>query len=111
MKDFIRRAQDGKRLVAAICHGPQLLISSKAYPPGTLATSVGDVRIDLANAGFRLPDGPSNADDYDRAHPVVYDPSQRLITSPNPTALKEFCKQIHMRLQEMPPCNRKASSG
>jgi hypothetical protein len=75
--------------------------SSEAFPPGTQATSVSDVRIDLVNAGYRLLDGPDNPDDYDKAHPVVYEEDQRLITSPNPKALKEFCEQISARLLEV----------
>jgi putative intracellular protease/amidase len=54
VKNFIRAAQKQKRLIAAICYGPQPLISSEAFPRGTRATSVADVRIDLANAGFTL---------------------------------------------------------
>jgi protease I len=100
MKNFIRDAQGRRLLIAAICHGPQLLISTKAFPSGTQATSVNDVRIDMANAGFRLLDGPDNWEDYDKAHPVVYDEHQRLITSPSPKALKEFCEQIGKKLRK-----------
>jgi protease I len=82
IKIFIRDAQKQRKLIAAICHGAQLVISAKAFPPGTQATCVSDVRIDLANAGYRLLDGPGNPEDYDKAHPVVYDERQRLITSP-----------------------------
>jgi protease I len=99
---FIRHARERRLLIAAICHGPQLLISSGAFPRGTRATSVSDVRIDdLKNAGFIVPDGPDDAKDYDKAHPVVYDDSQRLITSPNPSVLKEFCVEIDARLREV----------
>jgi putative intracellular protease/amidase len=90
IKAFIRDALRRRLLIASICHGPQLLISTKSLPLGTKATSVGDVRIDLANAGFRLPEGPDSPDAYDKAHPVVYDEDQRLITSPSPKALKEI---------------------
>ena len=102
MKNFVRAAHAQRKLIAAICHGPQLLISSTAFPSGTRATCVADVRIDLANAGFKLLDGPDNAEDYDRAIPVVYDEDQRLITSPNPDALKQFCEEIGKRLKEIP---------
>ena len=95
MKDFIRVAKTRKQLMAAICHGAQLLISSKAFPAGTQATCVGDVRIDLANAGFQLPQDPET--------PVVYDERQRLITSPDPNSLKQFCEEISMRCREVEP--------
>jgi protease I len=90
--DFIRGAQSRRLLIASICHGPQLLISTNAFPSGTLATGVGDIRTDLTNAGFRVSDDP-----------VVYDEDQRLITSPGPEALKEFCEEIGRRLREVPP--------
>ena len=65
-----------------------------------------DVRIDIANAGFRLADGSISSEDYDMANPVVYDANQRLITSPNPNALKECCEEISARLRETPPVGR-----
>jgi protease I len=108
MKNFICDAHKHCRLVAAICHGPQLLISSKAFPPGTTATSVKDVRVDLVNADFRLPGGDIDSEDYDKAHPVVYDADQRLITSPNPNTLKEFCEEIGTRLREIAPMRSQA---
>jgi protease I len=106
VKNFVRTAHAQRKLIAAICHGPQLLISSQTFPSGTKATSVADVRIDLANAGFKLLDGPDNAEEYDRRIPVVYDEGQRLITSPNPNALKEFCLEIGRRLTESTSVNR-----
>lgn len=89
---FIRDAKNCKLLIASICHGPQLLINAKAFPPGTQATGVDDIRLDMANAGFSILDAP-----------VVFDEDQRLITSPDPKALKEFCEEIARRLKEIPP--------
>jgi protease I len=89
---FIRDAKNRKLLIASICHGSQPLISTKVFSTGTQATGVSDIRIDMANAGFRVLDAP-----------VVYDEDQRLITSPNPQALKEFCEEIGRRLLEAPP--------
>lgn len=89
---FIRNAHSRRLLIASICHGPQLLISANAFPHGTRATGVGDIRVDMANAGFEVLDDP-----------VVYDEDQRLITSPGPNALKDFCEEIGKRLQELPP--------
>ncbi len=62
-----------------------------------------DVRIDLSNAGFTLLDGPADSDLYDQAHPVVYEEGQRLITSPTPNSLKEFCMEISARIRELDP--------
>lgn len=83
--EFIRDAHRRKVLIAAICHGPQVLISSKVFPAGTRATGVEDIRQDLTNAGFLVADGA-----------VVYDEAHRLITSPNPEteSLKAFCEEI-----------------
>lgn len=82
---FIREAHRRHILIASICHGPQVLISSKAFPKGTRATGVEDIQCDLENAGFVVED-----------RPVVYDESELLITSPNPQteALKAFCEEI-----------------
>ena len=82
---FVREAHKRRILIASICHGPQVLISTKAFPKGTRATGVDDIRDDLTNAGFVVEDKP-----------VVYDESAQLITSPNPEpeALKAFCEEI-----------------
>jgi protease I len=92
---FIYNAHSRRLLIASICHGPQVLISAKAFPVGTRVTGVCDIREDLANAGFVVEDKL-----------VVYDEDNRLITSPNPKteALKKFCekigKQAHLLLEE-----------
>ena len=85
VREFICEAYKRRILIAAICHGPQVLISTKAFPKGTRVTGVDDIRDDLTNAGFVVEDKP-----------VVYDESAQLITSPNPEpeALKAFCEEI-----------------
>jgi protease I len=88
--NFIREAQSRKLLIASICHGPQLLISTKAFPSGTVATGVNDIQLDMKNAGFEVLEDS-----------VVYDKTQRLITSPDPKFLKEFCEEIGKRILEM----------
>jgi protease I len=95
--NFIRTARSRKLLIASICHGPQVLISTNAFPQGTLATGVDDIRIDLANAGFKVLN-----------ESVVYDENQRLITSPNPKepSMKAFCEEIGKRLQEVSPVSK-----
>jgi protease I len=82
---FIGEAHRRRILIASICHGPQVLISTKAFPSGTRATGASDIRDDLANAGFVIEDKP-----------VVYDEREQLITSPSPEpeALKAFCEEI-----------------
>jgi protease I len=93
---FISSAYRHRLLIAAICHGPQVLISTKIFPDRTRITGVDDIRDDLRNAGFLVVDH----------QPVVYDKDQRLITSPNPEteSLKQFCeeigKQAHLLLEE-----------
>lgn len=84
--NFLRSAYSRKLLIASICHGPQVLISAKIFPKGTCATGVDDIRIDLENAGFTVL----------KEEDVVYDESQRLITSPNPktASMKAFCEEI-----------------
>jgi protease I len=82
---FISEAHKRRILIASICHGPQVLISTKAFPSATRATGVNDIRGDLTNAGFLVEDKP-----------VVYDEREQLITSPSPEpeALKAFCEEI-----------------
>lgn len=92
---FMREAHASKRLIASICHGPQVLISSNVFPRGTLATGVDDIRTDMANAGFAVLN-----------QRVVYDKGQRLITSPNPKALKDFCEELSAKLREVSPVGR-----
>jgi protease I len=87
---FIRDAHESHLLIAAICHGPQVLISSGAFPHGTQATGIDDIRGDMANAGMQVLNAP-----------VVYDAAQRLITCRNPGALEEFCVELGSRLLEL----------
>jgi len=84
--EFIRDSYSRRMLIAAICHGPQVLVSAKAFPAGTRVTGVKDIRVDLRNAGFVVVE--------DR--PVVYDENERLITSPDPQpeSQKAFCEAI-----------------
>jgi len=81
---FVRRFADLGRPLAAICHGPQLLIEADVVRGRTL-TSWPSVRTDLIHAG---------AEWVDRA--VVED--QNLITSRKPDDLEEFSKAILQRL-------------
>lgn len=57
MVDLVKKAYDLGKIVAAICHGPQLLISADVVR-GRLVTSWFSVAIDLRNAGANWVDEP-----------------------------------------------------
>lgn len=78
--EFTRKFVQSGKPVAAICHGPQLLISAKVLDGRTL-TSVNKIRDDIANAG-------GNYVDKD----LVED--QNLITSRTPVDLPVFNQAI-----------------
>ena len=80
MVDFTREAMDAGKPVAAICHGPSLLISAGALRGRTL-TCWPSIAIDVKNAGGMYVDKP-----------VVEDGN--LITSRKPDDLPMFCDAI-----------------
>ena len=80
MIDFVKEAYKSGKLVAAICHGPQLLISADIVR-GKRVTSWPSIAVDLKNAG---------ADWVDEE--VVKDGN--LITSRKPSDLPAFDKMI-----------------
>jgi protease I len=80
MIDLVRKAHDLGKVVAAVCHGPQLLISADIVR-GRRVTSWPSVAVDLKNAG---------ADWVDE--PVVRDGN--LITARKPADLPRFNKAI-----------------
>ena len=75
---FVRRVVEAGRPVAAICHGPQLLIEAEVVSGRTL-TSYASVRKDLENAGATWKD-----------EAVIVDGA--LVTSRTPDDLDPFCK-------------------
>ncbi len=81
---FVRRFCESGRLVAAVCHGPQLLIEADAVAGRTL-TSWPSVRKDLENAGAKWVD-----------REVVEDGN--LVTSRKPEDLDAFSQAILRRL-------------
>jgi protease I len=89
---FLREAHLNKVLIAALCHGPQVLISMGTFPKGTRATGVDDIKGDLANAGFSVEEGHA-----------VYDPRERLLTSPNPgtESLQAFCQELGKQARQL----------
>jgi protease I len=80
MIDLVRRAYDLDKVIAAICHGPQLLISADIVR-GRRVTSWPSIAVDLTNAGAYW---------FDAA--VVKDGN--LITSRKPADLTRFNKAI-----------------
>jgi len=80
MVDLVRETYDSGKVVAAICHGPQLLISADVVR-GRRVTSWPSVAVDLRNAGADWVDAP-----------VVQDGN--LITSRKPADLPRFNKAI-----------------
>ena len=80
MVDLVRRAHDSGKVVAAICHGPQLLISAGVVR-GRRVTSWPSIAIDLANAGATWVD-----------EPVVLD--RNVITAGKPADLPRFNKAV-----------------
>lgn len=85
MVSFVRRFCESGRPVAAICHGPQLLIKADAVR-GRRLTSWPSVRKDLENAGATWVD-----------REVVED--RNLITSRKPDDLDAFCDAVLRALE------------
>jgi len=86
MVNLVAKANDLGKVVAAICHGPQLLISADVVR-GRRVTSWPSVLVDLKNAGANWIDAP-----------VVQDGN--LITSRKPADLPRFNKAIIEALQD-----------
>lgn len=82
--EFVRRFAQTGRPIAAVCHGPQLLIEAELVA-GREMTSWPSVRKDLENAGARWRDAE-----------VVVDGN--LITSRKPEDLEAFCNAVLERL-------------
>ena len=80
MIDLVRKAHDSGKVIAAICHGPQLLISAEIVK-GRRVTSWPSIAVDLKNAGADWVDAP-----------VVKDGN--IITSRKPADLPRFNKAI-----------------
>ncbi len=83
---FVQRMVQAGKLIAAVCHGPQLLIEADAVEGKTM-TSWPSVHTDLVNAGAKWVD-----------REVVID--GQLITSRNPHDLPAFANAINERLAQ-----------
>ena len=86
MVDLVRKAHDAGKLIAAVCHGPQLLISADIVS-GRRVTSWPSIAVDLRNAGAEWVDAP-----------VVQDGN--IITARKPADLPRFNKAIIDALRE-----------
>ncbi|MEM3745534.1 MAG: type 1 glutamine amidotransferase domain-containing protein, partial [Candidatus Bathyarchaeia archaeon] len=78
--DLVRRAYERGKIIAAICHGPQILISA-GLVRGRKVTSYAAVKDDLVNAGAIFLDEPAVRDG-------------NIITGRVPDDLPEFCQMI-----------------
>ena len=87
MVDLARDAMEAGKPVAAICHGPQLLISANVLRGKTL-TCWPSIAIDVKNAGGLYVD-----------RPVVEDGN--LITSRKPDDVPAFCEAILRALETL----------
>lgn len=83
--DFLRAMNDRKKTVAAVCHGPQVLINA-GLVNGREVTSWWSMQIDLTNAGGTV-----------RDEAVVVDGN--LVTSRAPIDLADFLDAVVTRLQ------------
>jgi protease I len=92
---LIRAFYDQKKVVAAICHAPWLLIETGILK-GRKATSYGSMKTDLINAGAKWEDSP-----------VVTD--EGIITSRNPGDLEAFSAKIAEEVAEGRHGGRKAA--
>ncbi len=77
---FVRSFMEHDKPVAAICHGPWMLVEAEAVKGRTL-TSYPSLHTDIQNAGGEWVDKPVSVD-------------QKLVTSRNPGDLEVFCSAL-----------------
>lgn len=78
--DFVRQAYEEGKIVASICHGPQVLIEA-GLVEGKTVTGYKAVRTDLVNAGAEFEDVPAVQDG-------------NLVTGRVPDDLPPFCETV-----------------
>ena len=83
--DFVRAFMEAGKPVAAICHGPQVLVTAGVVEGRTL-TAVGSVGEEIIEAGGKFEEGS-------RAVPLAV-VDGNLITSRVPHDLRPFCERI-----------------
>lgn len=76
--DIVREANRKGIVIAAVCHGPQMLIEADIVR-GKTATAWSSVRTDLKNAGAKVVDEEAVVD-------------ENLVTSRSPADLPAFCR-------------------
>jgi protease I len=84
---LVQKCHEKGKLLAAICHGPWVLISAKVVR-GKRVTGVSAVRDDLINAGAEYVDVPAIRDG-------------NIITGRVPNDLPEFCQEIIQALSNI----------
>ncbi|MDX1744569.1 MAG: type 1 glutamine amidotransferase domain-containing protein [Halobacteriales archaeon] len=87
--EFVRETYDAGTVVAAICHGPQVLIEADLVD-GKRVTSYAAVKTDLENAGATYEDVPAIIDGH-------------LVTGRVPDDLPEFCAAVTEALTSPEP--------
>jgi protease I len=75
---LVKEANGGGKVIAAVCHGPQLLIEADIVR-GKTVTAWPSVRTDLRNAGATVMDKAAVVDG-------------NLVTSRSPSDLPDFCR-------------------
>ena len=93
--DLIRAFANSGKPIAAICHGPWLLVEADLVR-GKTATSWPSIRTDLRNAGANVVDQPAVADG-------------NIVTSRNPDDVRAFTDAV-IRLVEQAPARARATS-
>lgn len=96
MVELVKVANAKGKIIASICHGPQMLIEADIVR-GKTATSWPSVRTDLKNAGARVVNEAAVVDG-------------NLVTSRSPDDLPDFCKATLNRLTSWQNDSKKQNS-